>query len=46
MHSTAFKVVFGSSYAFHRFPEEVKAALALRSGAAFAGGSFWIERST
>jgi len=46
MDSTAFRVVFGSSYAFHRFPDEVKAALGLRSGAAFAGGSFWIERIT
>ncbi len=45
MYSTGFKVLFGANYAFHRFPGEVKAALALRSGAAFGGGSFWIERT-
>ncbi|MFT3805699.1 class I SAM-dependent methyltransferase [Arenimonas sp.] len=45
MHSTAFRVVFGCSYAFHRFPDEVRAALALPSGAAFGGGSFWIEKT-
>jgi hypothetical protein len=45
MHSTAFRVVFGCSYAFWRFPELVRAALNLPGGHAFAGGSFWIERT-
>lgn len=45
MYSKAFRVVFGCSYAFHRFPEEVRAALALPSAAAFGGGSFWMEKS-
>ena len=44
MYSSAFKVVFGSSYAFHRFPDRVRQALAHPKGHAFAGGSFWIER--
>ena len=44
MYSKAFRVVFGCSYAFHRFPEDVRAALALPSGSAFGGGSFWIEK--
>jgi hypothetical protein len=44
MHSSAFRVVFGCSYAFWRFPELVIAALAHPQGHAFAGGSFWIER--
>lgn len=45
MYSQAFRVVFGCSYAFHRFPEEVRAALALPSAAAFGGGSFWMEKT-
>lgn len=45
MYSKAFRVVFGCSYAFHRFPEEVRAALALPSAAAFGGGSFWMEKN-
>jgi len=44
MYSTAFKVVFGCSYAFARFPSEVQKALAHPAGHAFAGGSIWIER--
>jgi hypothetical protein len=44
MHSNAFRVVFGCSYAYWRFPELVRAALAHPQGHAFAGGSFWIER--
>jgi len=44
MHSTGFRVVFGCSYAFWRFPELVRDALAHPLGHAFAGGSFWIER--
>jgi len=45
MYSTAFKFLFGSSFAFHRFPERVKKALALPSANAFGGGSVWIERT-
>ncbi len=44
MYSTGFRVVFGCSYAFHRFPDRVVAALAHPKGHGFAGGSFWIER--
>lgn len=44
MYSSAFRTVFGSFYAFWRYPELVKSALARPSGAAFAGGSFWIEK--
>jgi hypothetical protein len=43
-HSIGFKVLFGCTYAMHRFPQQVQQALALESGAAFGGGSFWIER--
>lgn len=44
MHSNAFRVVFGCSHAFWRFPDLVRVALAHPQGHAFAGGSFWIER--
>jgi predicted O-methyltransferase YrrM len=43
MFSTKFRVKFGCSYAFYRFPELVKSALALPQGHAFGGGSLWIE---
>jgi len=45
MHSTAFRVIFGCSYAYWRFPDQVRDALAHPQGCAFAGGSFWIERA-
>ena len=45
MHSSAFRVVFGSSYGYWRFPELVRGALAHPLGHAFAGGSFWMERT-
>lgn len=45
MYSNAFKITFGCSYAFYRFPEEVRLALKLPGGQAFAGGSLWIERT-
>jgi hypothetical protein len=45
MHSSGFRVVFGCTYALWRFPELVRAALAHPRGLAFAGGSFWIERT-
>lgn len=45
MDSNAFKVTFGCRYAFHRYPDLVRAALALPGGRAFGGGSFWFERA-
>ena len=45
MYSTGFRIIFGCSYAFHRWPDKVKAALAHPKGHAFGGGSFWIERA-
>jgi hypothetical protein len=44
MGSTMFEVLFGCSYAFHRFPDLVTAALAHRDGGAYGGGSFWVRR--
>lgn len=44
MYSTAFRVVFGSSYAFTRFPDLVASALGVPPGEGFGGGSFWIEK--
>jgi hypothetical protein len=45
IHSSGFEVVFGSNYAFLRFPEKVRDALALPGGQAFGGGSLWIRRT-
>lgn len=45
MDSTAWSVVFGCNYAFAEFPELVAHALNLPGRAAFAGGSFWIEKT-
>ncbi|MDA8018190.1 MAG: class I SAM-dependent methyltransferase [Thermoanaerobaculia bacterium] len=42
MYSRAFRVVFGCSYAAHRFPDLVAEALA--DGRVLGGGSLWIER--
>ena len=39
--SSAFEVLFGCTYANHRFPQLVKSALRLPSGQGFGGGSFW-----
>jgi len=44
MYSTAFKVYFGCAYAFIRYPHLIEAALHLEQGAAFVGGSLWLER--
>lgn len=44
MYSNAFGVLFGCSYAFHRYPQLVRNALGLPGGHAFGGGSLWIER--
>jgi len=39
-----YEVVFGSTYAFHRFRDLVIAALARPDGAGYGGGSFWIRK--
>ncbi len=44
MFSTAFKVIFGSSYAFYKYPALVETALGLSPGKGFGGSSLWIER--
>lgn len=44
MYSTAFRVLFGANYAFHAMQPLVAQALAHPKGAAYAGGSFWMER--
>ena len=44
MYSSAFRIVFGCSYAFHRFSADVEKALALPGGEMFGGGSLWIEK--
>ena len=43
MDSSRYRVEFGCSYAFWRFPELVRSALAHPAGHAFAGGSFWLS---
>ncbi len=45
MHSHAFRVLFGCSYAFASYPDLVRLALAHPRGHGFAGGSFWIEKT-
>ena len=42
MDSTAYRVVFGCSYAYQRFPDDVRRALAHPAGRAFAGSSLWL----
>ncbi|APV50625.1 hypothetical protein BWI17_13565 [Betaproteobacteria bacterium GR16-43] len=44
MYSTTFRPLFGSFYAFSKYPDLVRDALALPSGKSFGGGSFWIEK--
>ena len=44
MYSTAFKVYFGSAYAFSRYPELVATALGVEQGKGYGGGSLWLER--
>jgi hypothetical protein len=44
MYSQAYKIRFGCRYAFHRFPDLVRSALAHPRGCAFGGGSLWLER--
>ncbi len=45
MFSSAFKVVFGSAYAYSVMPELLREALRFRDGRIFGGGSFWIEKN-
>ncbi|WP_170113412.1 class I SAM-dependent methyltransferase [Ahniella affigens] len=42
--NSAFRVIFGCNYAFTRHFELVRSALAHPNGAAFSGGSFYLER--
>jgi predicted O-methyltransferase YrrM len=44
MYSTAFKVIFGCSYAFTTIPALVQAALNHLERHTYAGGSIWLER--
>jgi len=44
MFSNAFKVIFGCTYAFKKFPEKVISALNHPKKYGFAGSSFWIEK--
>ncbi|MBL8748954.1 MAG: class I SAM-dependent methyltransferase [Planctomycetes bacterium] len=45
MYSTAFRVLFGCSWAFHTMPEAVRKALAHPRGVLYGGGSLWLERT-
>lgn len=45
MHSNTFKVLFGSSYAHHKYPELVTTALNLPDGTGFSGSSIWLEKT-
>lgn len=45
MYSTAFKVMFGSHYAFRKFPHKVAEVLNLPDGRAFGGGSLWLRKT-
>jgi predicted O-methyltransferase YrrM len=45
MYSTAFRVEFGSSYAFHAHLPLVRHALAHPKGHAFGGGSLWLTKA-
>ena len=44
MFSTAFRVLFGSMYAYLKMPALVRAALGDPRGEAMIGGSLWIRR--
>ena len=45
MYSTHFKVLFGSSHAFHAHAEALRSALGDPSGAYYGGGSLWLEKT-
>lgn len=44
MFNSVWRIVFGCAYAHHRFPEQVRRALAHPRGRAFGGGSLWLRR--
>jgi hypothetical protein len=44
MYTKAFRVDFGSAYAFHTFPGLVAEALAHPKGLAYGGGSLWLTK--
>jgi hypothetical protein len=44
MHSSHFRVLFGSNYAFAAHPDLLRAALRNPDGAYYGGGSLWIEK--
>lgn len=44
MYSTAFRVLFSCSYAFHHYPELITLALKLKNGRSYGGSSLWLER--
>ena len=45
MFSRGFRVLFGSSYAYHVLPEDLRDALGSPDGRIYGGGSLWIERT-
>ena len=45
MHSHAFRVIFGSSFAMRTLSDEVYRQLGIPSGSPMGGGSFWFERT-
>lgn len=44
MHSTAFRVLFSSTFAWFKYPELVEKALRVEPGMGYGGCSLWIER--
>ncbi len=44
MFNKTFRVLYGSAYAHHRFPQLVADALGLPGRRSFGGGSLWLER--
>jgi len=45
MYSTHFRVLFGSSYAYHAHAEALRAALKDPAGGYYGGGSLWLEKA-
>lgn len=46
MYSTRFRVLFGSFYAYHQFPDLVSEALELGDRPLYGGSGLWIERTS
>jgi hypothetical protein len=44
-HSIGFRVLFGSNYAYLKYPDRVLAALGPSIKRGYGGGSFWFERT-